>query len=416
MTGKRLWRSPGPILDFFFVPVVCVLIWLRLIDTFGVLNPNLVLIALVLIYGIRYAIRERSIGCRFKIGWVGAALLLVLIAEFLVYLFSSYRPNSFYALVETLGVFFFYYLIKISGGEKPAAFFTGMTVVGILHSLGAFLRFIPAWLKLQSLGFEDMTYFKDMLLYGDWVVNALLLLPYPVILFFMFRNQTRKVVFSALAVFIVSAPVLLSFSRGAYIAGAVFLILINAAFLKYRLLRPQALALYNAVIIGVIVLASLPFITSVYSTTAMTRTVSQTRSAASRQEIWTDSLKMIRENPVTGVGSYNFALRFMAVAPYDETKGVIRTPQNTAVGIAADKGLIGVTAYLLLLAAIIGTGVMRIAKAKDSFDMAAFIFIVSAVAATAVYLTTYYASFGNQGTAFLAAAAAGAFEGMKLQE
>ncbi|MCL2878249.1 MAG: O-antigen ligase family protein [Acidobacteria bacterium] len=416
MTGKRLWRSPGRILDSLFVPVVCVLIWLRLLDTFGVLNPNLILIALVLIYGTRYAVRERAIGHRFSIGWIGAALLLVLITEWLVYLFSSYRPNSFYALVETIGVFFFYYLIKISRGEKPTAFFIGMTVVGIFHSLGAFLKFIPTWLKLRSLGFEDMTYFKDLLLYGDWVVNALLLLPYPVILFFMFRNQIRKAVFPAVAVFIVSVPILLSFSRGAYIAGAVFLILANAAFLKYRLLRLKTLVLCNAVILFVIVLASLPFAASVYSTTAMFKTASQTRSAASRQETWTESLKLVRENPVTGVGSYNFALRFMAIAPYDETKGVIRTPQNTAIGIAADKGLIGVAAYVLLLAAIIGTGVTRLAKAKESFDKAALVSIVSGIVAAAVYLTTYYASLGNQGTAFLAAAAMALLDGMKLKE
>jgi len=232
----------------------------------------------------------------------------------------------------------------------------------------------------------------------------------------MFRNQIRKAVFPAVAVFIVSAPILLSFSRGAYIAGAFFLVLADIAFLKYRLLRAKTLVFCNAAILAVIVPASLPFIASVHSTTAMVRTVSQTRSADSRREIWAESLKLVRENPVTGVGSYNFALRFMAIAPYDETKGVIRTPQNTAIGIAVEKGLIGIAAYVLLLAAIVGTGFARLAKTKDCFDRAIIISILSAVAATAVYLTTYYASLGNQGTAFLAAAFMASLDGMKLKE
>ena len=92
-TGKRLWRNPGRILDFLFVPVTCVLIWLRLIDAFGILNPNLILAALVLIYGIRHAVSERSIGQRFSIGFVGAALLLVLVTEWLVYLFFIQKSN-----------------------------------------------------------------------------------------------------------------------------------------------------------------------------------------------------------------------------------------------------------------------------------------------------------------------------------
>jgi hypothetical protein len=392
------------IMDVLLIPIVCCLIYVKLIDAFGNFNLNLVLAALIVIYALKWIFLEKSGYFRLDLGLIGIALVIVLVSECLVYIGSSYKSNSYYALVETLGIFLLFYFIKSNvtkGTRQLAGLFTGMLCVALLYSTGALIRFFPAWAKLKALGFQDMTYFKDNLLYGDWVVNALLLLPYPIILLFRFKDRIIRLILLILATLVVCLPLLLSFSRGAYIASLIFVGVFLAVFLRYRILPSGVLLRFGSLMLVLMFLTSLPFIRSVYSAATMFQTASQSRSVSSRKELWTQSLNVSNKHPLLGVGAYNYAFNYMANAPRDDTKGFIRTPQNTFVGIVTEKGIVGLAAYLFLLLTFFYSACRLLVRSKENFEKAAIITLVSALIAVCSYLMTYYAALGNQGTTAL---------------
>jgi O-antigen ligase len=108
---------------------------------------------------------------------------------------------------------------------------------------------------------------------------------------------------------------------------------------------------------------------------------------------------MAQNHPFLGVGSYNYSLGFMASAPRDDSMKFIRTPQNTYIGLAAEKGLVGLAAYAFVLAMVLYSACSSLRLSKDTFDKIIVISLVTGLIATGTYFMTYYSALGNQGTA-----------------
>jgi O-antigen ligase len=390
-------------LNILFVPIVCLLILSKIVDAFGKFNLNPVLILLVSIYLIKHLAFERDSYDKLTFGPIGIALLFLLIAETLTYTWSSYKPNSYFALMETMSAFLFYCFAKhnLRGERQYIALAAGMTVVGLFHFVGAIVRFSGTWMKLRALGFSDLTFFKDNLLYGDWIVNSILLLPYPLILLYRFKDRTKWSWLLMPVIVLLSVPIIFSFSRGAYIALPVFVILVNLAVMRCKLIPSKILIRFNCIMLALAILASLPVYKSVYSAAAFFKTRSQTISITSRERIWRQSLELAHKNPFLGVGAYNYALSFMTGAPQDIGKGLVRTPQNTFIGIAVEKGLVGLLAYVSVLAIAIYTAYSKLIRLKDNFNRSVIASLAAALVASIIYLFTYYPPLGNQGTLML---------------
>jgi hypothetical protein len=390
-------------LNILFVPIVCLLILFKIVDAFSKFNLNIVLMLLVAIYLLKRLAFKRDSYHKLTFGAIGSALLFLLIAESLAYAWSSYKPNSYFALVETMSAFLFYCFVKqnLKGGRQYTALAVGMTLVGLFHFSGAMMRFAPTWTKLRALGFNDLTFFKDNLLYGDWIVNSLLLLPYPLILLFRFKDRTKWSWLLLPVILLLSVPIIFSFSRGAYIAFLMFVILVNLPVMRYGLMPPKTLMRFNCILLVLTILACLPVYKSVCSAAAFFKTRSQGISIVSRGTIWMQSLELARKNPYLGVGAYNFALSFMTEAPQDISKGLVRTPQNTFIGIAVEKGMVGLLAYISVLAMAIYTAYSKLIRLKDDFDRWVIVSFIAALIASIIYLFTYYPPLGNQASVML---------------
>jgi O-antigen ligase len=390
-------------LNILFIPIVCLLILFRIVDAFSKFNLNIILISLVLIYLLKHLAFERDSYDKLTFGPIGIALLFLLIAECLAYAWSSYKPNSYFALTEMMGAFLFYCFVKhnLKGDRQYTALAVGLTLVGLFHFAGAMMRFTGAWRKLSALGFNDLTFFKDNLLYGDWIVNSLLLLPYPLILLFRLKDRTKWSWIMLPVIMLVSIPIIFSFSRGAYIAFLAFVIFMDVAVMRCKLVPLKTLMRFNCIMLVLAILVSLPVYKSVFSAAAFFKTRSQSISIASRGQIWGQSLEMARKNPFLGVGAYNYAQAFMIDAPQDISKGFVRTPQNTFIGILVEKGLVGLLAYICVLAMAIYTAVFKLIRSKDNFESFIIINLAVALVTSIIYLSTYYPPLGNQGSLML---------------
>ncbi|MDZ5621533.1 O-antigen ligase family protein [Nocardioides bizhenqiangii] len=145
-----------------------------------------------------------------------------------------------------------------------------------------------------------------------------------------------RVAMCALAV-ILGAELLMTETRGAWIAAIVGIVIVGAV-LDRRLLL-------GAIVLPVLLVAFVPSVTervtSVVPDPADTRTES---SLTWRFEHWTEVLPMVRESPVTGIG-------------LDETlRRTGKDPHNDFLLVLVEMGLVGFAVYLWFLGAAVVTG------------------------------------------------------------
>lgn len=138
--------------------------------------------------------------------------------------------------------------------------------------------------------------------------------------------------------------ILVSFSRGAYIALFVFFAMLITFFCIYkRDMLKKALAICLCVWLPTL-LCMLPERKSVLITCFMNHTVSQQRSTAGRFVKWKEAINIFGLFPATGVGGGNYAL---ASDTYrQERQGLFTSyATNTYLQVAAEKGIVGVIVY-----------------------------------------------------------------------
>jgi O-antigen ligase len=73
------------------------------------------------------------------------------------------------------------------------------------------------------------------------------------------------------------------------------------------------------------------------------------KTSQQRLLYWKRGLEMIEEHPVLGVGFYNFAPYFDAHFPEDRLYGEAQLPHNIFIQVGTDSGLVGLSAYLMLI-------------------------------------------------------------------
>jgi putative inorganic carbon (hco3(-)) transporter len=90
------------------------------------------------------------------------------------------------------------------------------------------------------------------------------------------------------------------------------------------------------------------------------------RTSEQRLLYWKHGLEMIRENPVLGVGFYNFAPYYEAHFRYDMLYETAQLPHNIFVQVGTDTGLVGLFVYVVLIIKIFrASAAVRKMLAKD---------------------------------------------------
>ena len=149
-------------------------------------------------------------------------------------------------------------------------------------------------------------------------------------------------------VFLTIGAILLSFSRGAYIALAVYMALWLALIKPLReKVRVPLLALLALLLVG------LSFPAELGTTLAMNRTVSQRQSTSGRIDATRASWEAFRERPLLGYGNGNYTLAIDKALNQDSTRSYTSLAPNLPVQLLVEKRIVGLGLYLFLLIAIV---------------------------------------------------------------
>lgn len=199
--------------------------------------------------------------------------------------------------------------------------------------------------SVLGVGFQDTYHFRFLFrplgyITNVWAEVLLILLGWVCLV--------RK--YSSLFVFLTAWAIFLSFSRGAYIALAVYivawLLLVKPKQEKLRLLGISLTA-------GLLTAVCFP--SEMKTTLQMNRTVSQQQSTEGRINATQAAWDAFREHPMYGYGNGNYTFAVDRALNQDSTLPYTLYAPNILVQLLIEKGIVGILLYLLLTIAICRT-------------------------------------------------------------
>jgi O-antigen ligase len=346
--------TPNRILDVLLIPLIAFIFALKLQEYF---NINLVLIIGAFVYLVRELISGGN-AFQQRLNILDYSVLLVVLLEILSFSTSTYQANSFQNLMEVCFLFLFYALVRFNlkhDYQRVALFFFLCLGAAWLTRLG-FASLIKLQRQLWSMEFYNLIDFRNLIWFlnpvglsiGEWVTTIFVMLPFPLILFIKYRRSRLARIAMVASLVGMLATIAITFNRGAYVALFAAFLVGSILFYAYRIFPPKKILLFDAVVVGLLVVVMLPWARPVIATLSVVKTTSQARSLGARKSIWKNSLEIVKQHPITGIGANNFTMQYIA---YDETESdafVIR-PFNYFLHILIEKGVVGLVVYVLLL-------------------------------------------------------------------
>jgi len=346
-----------------------------------------------------------------KFNAIDLSVLVVLMADIASYQLSTYRPNSFYALRESVFLFLFYCVVRFGVRREPqwVALFWLISILGLILSGEAIVRFYFYSSELKSFGFTDMVSVKGRMILSSielvtlkWMSIFLAFLPFPLILFLRFDKYKRaKWLFVASALSMAYAAIL-SLSRGIYIAIISFVIVGTFTLSFYKILPMKRLIIFNTLMVLVLSICLLPAAKPVISTLGMFGTVSQKRSFEGRVSFWRASLEMAKKRPLFGVGPMNFATRYVAFREAEERRGLTGNPFNLLLHILTERGAFGLVAYGFLFCSFFYVTCRRARRSPNpSFIDCVLLLFVTSIVAMLIRDMSFSSMLTNRGLSLL---------------
>lgn len=336
-------------------------------------------------------------------------ILLIFFIEIIIFLNSSYQANSIFFLYKTIVILLIYvvYHLVINSHNSQKIFFTTISIYGILLGIGTLFFFLTFQFNVTYEGFEDITNFRSLYhpfgsLSNDWTAILLLFLPFIGISFFAFSNhEYLKFVFGS-GFFIVCFGIVLSFSRGAYLALFAFLLLLFFLFLYFKIIKAKRLLISATFIAVIFTLMVFTVSQPVQTTIQVSKTTSQVRSIEGRLSTWESSLSIINQHWWLGVGSGNFPLKYVKAKNVAEDTYFTGRVSNSILQLLIEKGITGLTVYSIVVLVIIWTfGRLLVNTKTTNNDKIKAIIMLSILFALAVKEATFSSLFEKDGVLLL---------------
>lgn len=153
--------------------------------------------------------------------------------------------------------------------------------------------------------------------------------------------------FSTIFCFLVTSAIMISFSRGVYIALFVYLIMWAIMIKPIKRKLKILIASLSAILI-----ISIVFPTETKTTLSINSTASQQRSTEWRINTIESTLKIIKEYPLFGHGNDNYTFAIDRSLSQDSTQNKASFAPNILVLLLIEKGIAGTLFYLVLVIAI----------------------------------------------------------------
>ncbi len=398
--------------DYSFIGITYALIFATI---YGLFNLSILFFIVFVIYLVKNIFLDDFNSDIFRYTWFDLAILLVAVAEGVSYIASTYHENSFYSVADISFFILFYYWVRfnLKYDYQRRAIFLFITVLGVYLFLDGMLTFLSGYSQMKSAGLNDFNEFRHLLSFGspvgtptaEWSTIYLACLPFSLILFFTkFKKDKRESLLLLIpAIFILTIPVISCF-RGMYFAIASFALFGSALFLLYKLSSFRKVLLFNSLFffsIGLVVVIS-PFFKPVLTTISMFQTMSQVRSFEGRKSLWKTGIEMIKDHPLTGIGSNNFPIKYFSYKDQKDNTPYAGRVFNTFLQITIEKGLIGLFAFDILIIAFFFVSHRKIKLLTDNWDQkATVVLFMSAFTAIIIRDLSYSSIFYNRGADLL---------------
>lgn len=347
--------TPNRILDVLLIPLIAFIFLLKLQEYF---NINLVLIIGAFVYLVRELLSGGS-AFQQRLNILDYSVLLVVLLEILSFSTSTYQANSFQNLMEVCFLFLFYALVRfnLKHDYQRVALYIVLAVCAAYLSYLGFSSLRRLERNLRALELYNLIDFRNLIWFlnpvgqsiGEWVTTLFVMLPFPVILFIKFRRSRWAWIPTVWALVAVLWTILITFNRGAYVAVFAAFLVGTILFYVYRIFPLKKIVLFDAVIVGLLIVMLLPWARPVIATLSVVKTTSQARSLGARKSIWKNSLEIVKQHPVFGIGASNFTMQYVAYDESDNDGAFVIRPFNYFLHILIEKGALGLIVYALLL-------------------------------------------------------------------
>lgn len=275
------------------------------------------------------------------------AILVAIWAYGLVSLTCRGMYGAFlYRYTAPLAAYFLFRHLLQSGG---AGLFMRLLIVPVTVAIIiGLVSFVVFYTSVHDAGFDNVYPFRFLFRPLGYLVNvwAFVCLALSALTFIAgMRDDKLRWVFFVLS-FFCSAMVLLTFSRGAYIAWGLG-VLVFASILVG--MRRKLVFIAACALLSMAVWTILPqeFVT----TCSMDKTASQKMSMESRMDSTTEAIDAVRGHAWFGSGSY--AMVMDKALSQDSTRSYTSYAPNTLVLVLVEQGLFGIMLYLVLFFAIV---------------------------------------------------------------
>jgi len=282
------------------------------------------------------------------------SLVIIFIFETVSIFFSEYKYNTIFESSKICAGLLFYLCIRHFLKYKNAELILSFTLISSLVSLLSILSFLNSRNILLGVGLRNINQFKNLFhplgqFCNEFVTVelgfvCLLLLFFKNIVYVPNKWPMKIGILLSLTLAIVN--VLVSFSRGAYLALSILVIWIVVHFIFVRQIRKSFKYLFLTFVLAS--LATVPIFKYIVDSASIHGSVSQTRSVEGRLNIWSDALKISKVKPIIGIGAGNFALKYNSTRSCNATSIFTSRIANTPLQIYVERGIIGLVLYLFV--------------------------------------------------------------------
>lgn len=337
-----------------------------LIDIFSWMFIMLPVVMCFYVYDIRHGAVYLTSGSMSCLDYIMYAVCAV---ELLCCITSIYIPNSITATLKIVLLMAFYFFVRtfIRFRSQFALLYKVLSILAGILSLITLFFFLLHRERFYSVGFENLADFKSYYrpfgqLSNNWATLLLCLVPFPIISILESGYRKEQICYIGIELLLLVA-ILVSFSRGVYIALFVFFALQVTFFCIYKRNMLKKILVICLCVWLPTLLCMLPERKSVLITCFMNHTVSQQRSMAGRFIKWKEAINIFKLFPATGVGGGNYALASDTYV--QERQGLFTSyATNTYLQIAAEKGVAGVIVYSALVLSLMCIGIRQIRKGE----------------------------------------------------
>lgn len=254
-------------------------------------------------------------------------------------------PGNIYAYTSLICFISYVLIRRLSCKKNIQNFFLKLTLIPIIIALGVTLAsFIIFIGSVYQAGFSDTYSFRHLFTPFGYITNAWSSIYLPILgllTISFYRIPKWRILFGTLWI-ITSAAMLLSFSRGAFIAWGVYALCILLSVSSWRK-KLKFLGICFCISGSIWFL----FPSETATTLAMNKKTTQRGSTESRFNTMEKAIDIFKENNRwTGSGNGTFSLALDKMLFQDTTHAFTSYAPNIIIQLMVEKGIVGLTLYI----------------------------------------------------------------------